>query len=60
MASLWVLLICGAVMCCRFVYEEEGDAGAFFVPYLWGLVRARASWLKVSGSDAATLTSTTS
>jgi hypothetical protein len=29
----------------RFVYEEEGEAGAFFVPHVWGLVRGRAGWL---------------
>lgn len=26
---------------CRFVYEEEGDAAAFFVPYVWTLVVQR-------------------
>lgn len=29
----------------KFVYEEEGEASAFFVPYVWGLVRGRAGWL---------------
>jgi len=41
----------------RFVYEEEGDAGAFFVPHVWGLVRAHAGWVLGAPTGAAAMQS---